>query len=90
MNVKYDGRSSVAVYAALQTQRIRKNDLLACQRVTKVLSMYDSNILQKSRGVVVNHAGLWIRVVAILLATERESPRLRFESARDYCGVVSS
>jgi len=36
--------------------------------------MHDPNMSQKSRGVVVNHAGLWIRVVATLWATERRKP----------------
>ncbi len=36
--------------------------------------MHDPNMSQKSRGVVVNHAGLWICVVAMLWATERRKP----------------
>jgi hypothetical protein len=33
---------------------------------------------------VVNHAGLWIHVVVVHWPLIEESPRLRFESARDY------
>ena len=52
--------------------------------LTKTLSIYDSYPRAKSRGVVVNHAGLWIHVVVVHWPLIEESPRLRFESARDY------